>query len=116
MSHTPGPWRICGGGRKGWIRIDAGAVKPDGDPDSERGGETLFDTSELNDLYLKAKRRVIADYHLAAAAPEMFEALTAIMKADSDLEGGGTAEQYDRAYTKAKRLAKKAIAKAKGGK
>jgi hypothetical protein len=73
MTHTPGPWRICGGERKDWIRIDAGAVKPDGDPDCERGGETLFDTNELNNMFPEAKRRVIADYLLAAAAPELLE-------------------------------------------
>ncbi|RJP17201.1 MAG: hypothetical protein C4529_15000 [Deltaproteobacteria bacterium] len=78
--HTPGPWRICGGGRHDWIRIDAGAVKPDGDPDSEHGGETLFDTNELNCLNPEAKRRVIADYRLAASAPELLEAAEDVLK------------------------------------
>lgn len=99
MKHTPGPWEV--------VRSWRGELEPF---DAKNDHHLLSSESPLP---LEERE---ANAHLIAAAPELLEALEALMAAyesyarDQEYEGNRWQPEYDENYQQAK----KAVAKAKG--
>ena len=74
MQHTPGPWKAILDGDRIWKRWDPLVVSglPDG---GERRIATAFYLADIN------PREVEANAFLIAAAPDLYEALLALMDA-----------------------------------
>lgn len=84
QKYTPGPWRVRTD-NDAYIRIDAGGEITNGptkgDPDYDNDGQTLISEdfylsdSSMKELSKSGKEELIANFTLAAAAPELLEAL-----------------------------------------
>ena len=88
-----------------WIRDDdPWRVIRDGDGGLLMGDETYYPFNSYND----------ADWDLIAAAPEMFEALTALLERHTDLVESGDCGFWDAEKEEEVTKARAALAKARG--
>lgn len=109
-SYTTGPWRVRTD-NDSYIRIDAGGEITSGynkgDPDYDNNGQTLISEdfylsdSSMKDLTKAARKELIANYTLAAAAPELLEACQAALMRE-DISDGELGDQIRAAIAKAK--------------